>query len=113
MASANGGSHLHRGIDIAVPKGTPVIATADGEVVYAAYSKNGYGRLVRIAHGGGIETWYAHLKSLDVRQGARVKQGQQIGRVGRSGRTTGFHIHYEVHVNGEAVEPRRYLPASL
>jgi murein DD-endopeptidase MepM/ murein hydrolase activator NlpD len=104
---------LHRGIDIAVPKGTPVIATADGEVVYAAYSKNGYGRLVRIAHGGGIETWYAHLKSLDVRQGARVKQGQQIGRVGRSGRTTGFHIHYEVHVNGEAVEPRRYLPASL
>jgi len=111
IASGNQGGHDHRGIDIAAPKGTPVVATADGRVVYAKHSKNGYGRLVRIAHGGGIETWYAHLKSLDVKQGASVNQGQRIGRIGKSGRATGFHLHYEVHVDGEAVEPRRFLPA--
>ena len=110
-ASPNGGAHPHRGVDIAVPKGTPVIATADGRVVYADYNKNGYGRLVRVAHDGGIETWYAHLNSLDVKTGARVKQGQQIGRVGKSGRATGFHVHYEVRVNGNPVDPGRYLAA--
>ena len=111
VASPNGGAHPHRGVDIAVPKGTPVIATADGWVVYADYNQNGYGRLVRVAHDGGIETWYAHLNSLDVKTGARVKQGQQIGRVGKSGRATGFHVHYEVRVNGNPVDPGRYLTA--
>jgi len=111
VASPNGGTHPHRGVDIAVPKGTPVIATADGWVVYADYNKNGYGRLVRVAHGAGIETWYAHLNSLDVKTGTRVKQGQQIGRVGKSGRATGFHVHYEVRVNGNPVDPGRYLTA--
>jgi murein DD-endopeptidase MepM/ murein hydrolase activator NlpD len=80
-------------------------------VVYADYNQNGYGRLVRVAHGAGIETWYAHLNSLDVKTGARVKQGQQIGRVGKSGRATGFHVHYEVRVNGNPVDPGRYLTA--
>ncbi len=110
-ASQNGGFHSHRGIDIAAPKGTPVIATADGRVTCAEYNKGGYGKLVKIAHAGGIETWYAHLNSLDVKEDRRVGQGKRIGRVGKTGRTTGFHVHYEVHVDGAPVDPRRFLPS--
>ena len=110
-ASPSGGFHPHRGIDIAAPKGTPVIATADGRVVCAQYNKGGYGKLVKIAHAGGIETWYAHLNSLDIKQDRRVGQGQRIGRVGKTGRATGFHVHYEVHINGAPVDPRSFLPS--
>lgn len=99
----------HTGIDIAAPKKTPVVATADGSVRFAGRNK-AYGRMVKIAHAGEVETWYAHLKSCKVKAGRKVRQGQLIGRVGKTGRATGPHLHYEVRVHGRSVDPRRYLP---
>ncbi len=110
-STGSGGSHTHSGLDISAPKGTPVLATANGCVSYAKYNKGGYGRLVKIEHPNGIETLYAHLDSFDVKEGKPVRQGQRIGTVGKSGRATGFHLHYEVRVNGKAVDPMPYLPA--
>ena len=101
--------HAHQGIDIPAPKGTPVVATADG-VVVAAEHQSGYGRIVKIAHGGGIETWYAHLRSWLVDAGDSVRCGQCIGACGDSGNATGPHLHYEVHVNDVPVNPLAYLP---
>jgi murein DD-endopeptidase MepM/ murein hydrolase activator NlpD len=104
-----GRPHSHNGIDLAAPKGTPVAAAADGVVIYAGRAAT-YGRIVRIAHSHGIETWYAHLKEIDVDIGDKVPQGRLIGTIGDSGNATGPNLHYEVHVNGEPVDPRRYLP---
>ena len=104
-----GDTRQHNGIDIAVPKGTPVVATAGGVVVHAE-RHGGYGRMVTIDHGGGLMTRYAHLQSIGVRRGERVAQGKRIGRSGQSGRTTGPHLHYEVHRQGTPVDPRPYLP---
>ena len=102
-------AHRHSGVDIAAPKGTPVAATADGVVLFTGRVVN-YGRLVRIAHGRGLETWYAHLKDIGVKSGRRVRRGERIGRLGESGRTTGPHLHYEVRIRGAPVDPARYLP---
>ena len=99
----------HTGMDIAAPKGTPVIATANGVVHFAGRDK-AYGGIVRIAHARSVETWYAHLQSIEVKKGRNVKQGQVIGKVGASGRATGPHLHYGVRVKGAPVDPRRYLP---
>lgn len=101
---------LHAGTDFAAPIGTPIYATADGVVTEASWS-SGYGRLIKIRHDFGIETRYAHLNAMDVRVGQRVSRGDRIGAMGNSGRSTGPHLHYEVRVNGNPVNPMIYIRA--
>lgn len=98
------GDHAHKGIDIAAPTGTPVVASAAGRVTAANYS-NTAGNLVYINHGGGMLTKYFHLQRSIVPVGAQVGQGQTIGYVGSTGNSTGPHLHFELHVNGQAVNP--------
>jgi murein DD-endopeptidase MepM/ murein hydrolase activator NlpD len=106
---------LHAGIDIPMPQGTPIVAAQDGVVlkVIAAKSKGyrGYGNAVLIDHGSGIVTMYAHCQSVSVKAGQRVKQGEVVGLVGNTGRTTTHHIHFEVRKDGKAVDPIPYLAA--
>ena len=106
-----GGRRLHKGVDFAGPVGTPLYATADGIVTHAGWS-SGYGRLVKIQHEFGIETRYAHQSQIRVKVGQRVSRGQRIGDMGASGRVTGPHLHYEVRVGGEAVNPMIYIKAA-
>lgn len=102
---------LHAGTDFAGPIGTPIYATADGVVVHAGW-QSGYGRLIKIQHAFGIETRYAHLSAIRVQKGQRVSRGERIGDMGNSGRSTGPHLHYEVRVNGKAVNPMIYIKAA-
>ena len=102
----------HNGVDLAAPRGTPVYATADGFVEMAQYYSS-YGNYVQIEHGGSIETRYAHLSSYTVRPGDTVRVGDLIGYVGSTGRSTGPHLHYEVRVNGDPVNPIPYMTANL
>ncbi|MGR1580627.1 DUF5930 domain-containing protein [Thalassobius sp. S69A] len=106
-----GGRRLHKGVDFAGPVGTPLHATADGVVVHAGWS-SGYGRLVKIKHAFGIETRYAHMSKIIVKEGQRVSRGQRIGDMGASGRVTGPHLHYEVRVDGSAVNPMIFIKAA-
>lgn len=99
---------LHSGIDIAAPAGTPIVASASGQVVYAG-SMSGYGLIVVIQHAGGIATAYAHNSSVAVSVGQSVGQGQTIAAVGCTGRCFGDHVHFEVRVGGTAVDPMGYL----
>lgn len=105
-----GRSTMHNGLDWAGPRGTPILASADG-VVTQAGRQGGYGNLVIIQHDFGIETYYAHLNSIDVRVGQRVSRGQRIGGMGTTGASTGVHLHYEVRVNGRPVNPITYIRA--
>jgi murein DD-endopeptidase MepM/ murein hydrolase activator NlpD len=107
-----GGSSLeyHKGQDIAAPTGTPVKVTADGVVMIAGWVR-GYGNGIYVDHGNGITTRYGHLSRIDVVVGQTVKQGEQIGLVGSTGRSTGPHLHYEVRINGEPTSPLLYLPS--
>lgn len=98
----------HRGLDIAAPKGTPIKAAAAGTVVTSGYSGT-YGYMIRISHGNGVETVYAHCSQLNVSQGQTVSQGQVIGKVGSTGRSTGPHLHLEVRVNGVLYNPQNYV----
>lgn len=107
----NGGSALHAGLDMAGAQGEPIYAAASGTVAKAGVA-NGYGNLVELSHGKGIETRYGHLSRILVRPGDFVRQGQVIGRMGSTGRSTGTHLHYEVRVDGRAVNPRPFLEAS-
>ena len=100
---------FHFGIDIAGPRGTPILATAEGEVVFASY-RIGFGNTIMIDHGYGFTTVYAHLKNFNVHLGSSVQKGQVIGYMGSTGYSTGVHLHYEVHKKGIAVNPREYLP---
>ncbi|WP_300513032.1 M23 family metallopeptidase [Aliiroseovarius sp.] len=102
---------LHAGSDFAGPVGTPIYATADGVVVHAGWS-SGYGRLIKIQHEFGIETRFAHLSAIRVQKGQRVSRGERIGDMGNSGRSTGPHLHYEVRIDGEAVNPMIYIKAA-
>ena len=103
---------LHAGMDLRAPRGTQIIASAAGRVIFSG-RKNGYGLMVVIDHGGGIETAYAHNQRNIVKLGERVNQGQQVARVGRSGNATGFHVHFELRKLGKAVNPAPYLNAGL
>jgi murein DD-endopeptidase MepM/ murein hydrolase activator NlpD len=103
-----GGRRDHKGIDLAAPTGTPVYATADGVVGRADWFSS-YGLFISIAHGGELETRYAHLSRLNVAPGQSVRKGELIGYVGSTGRSTGPHLHYEVRVGGQAVNPMPYM----
>lgn len=102
---------FHQGLDIANASGTPIMATADGVVQIASW-QGGYGRLVVIDHGRGFKTYYAHNSELLVKRGDRVKRGQQISKMGTSGHSTGYHLHYEVWQNGRVVNPMQYVKGS-
>ena len=103
-----GNARRHSGVDLAGPLGTPIHATADGIVSKAAWF-GGYGRFVEIEHGGAFQTRYGHMSRLNVTENQHVKKGEIIGYMGSSGRSTGSHLHYEVRINGEAVNPIPYM----
>lgn len=105
------GAAMHAGIDLAGPIGTPIYATADGIVSYSGWMR-GYGNLIEIAHGKAVETRYGHLSKTFVKPNMRVKRGQLIGLMGSTGRSTGSHLHYEVRLDGHAVNPVPYLQAT-
>lgn len=107
-APTAGASTYHRGRDYAAPSGTPIYASADGRVVTASYNSV-RGNYVVIDHGNGLQTWYQHASRLYVSAGQKVSRGQNIAAVGTTGVSTGAHLHYEVHVNGTPVDPRKYL----
>jgi murein DD-endopeptidase MepM/ murein hydrolase activator NlpD len=98
----------HNGIDIAASHGTPIFAARDGRVVRAAWA-GGFGRLVVLDHGDGMQTWYAHASRILVRVGQQVRRGQQIAAVGCTGVCTGPHVHFEVRIHGRPVDPLRHL----
>jgi murein DD-endopeptidase MepM/ murein hydrolase activator NlpD len=104
----DGSADYHAGIDIAANKGTPVRATANGTVQAAAYQGN-YGNAVLIDHGFGISTRFGHLSSFAVRPGQHIQRGAIVGYVGSTGRVTGSHLHYEIMLNGRAINPLRFL----
>lgn len=110
----SGEGAMHTGIDITAPLGTPVKATADGLVISASWNY-GYGRCVVIDHGNNYRTLYGHLSRIDVIEGQEVRQGTVLGAVGNTGRSTGYHLHYEVQIGSTPVNPYRFLakPAAL
>ncbi|GAW93173.1 murein hydrolase activator EnvC family protein [Calderihabitans maritimus] len=99
---------FHTGVDIAAPYGSPVVAVEDGIVIYAGWF-GAYGNTVILDHGGGISTMYPHLSSYLVREGQEVRRGQTVGRIGSTGLSTGPHLHFEVRINGDPVNPWPYL----
>jgi murein DD-endopeptidase MepM/ murein hydrolase activator NlpD len=102
---------MHAGVDMPAPLGTPIYATADG-IVGRAGRAGGYGNLIELEHGRGIQTRYGHLSQINVPAGAKVKRGQLIGLMGSTGRSTGSHLHYEVRIDGRAVNPIPFLQSS-
>jgi murein DD-endopeptidase MepM/ murein hydrolase activator NlpD len=102
---------MHEGHDWAGATGTPIHATADGVVVHAG-RQGGYGNLIKIRHEFGFETRYAHLSRIRVKVGQRVSRGERIGDMGNTGRSTGTHLHYEVRVGGNPVNPLKYIKAA-
>jgi murein DD-endopeptidase MepM/ murein hydrolase activator NlpD len=102
---------MHTGVDFRGNVGDPVYATAAGRVVQAGWN-SGYGRMVEIDHGNGLSTRYAHLSVIEVEEGETVRVGQVVGRVGSTGRSTGPHLHYETRVEGEPVDPQKFLRAA-
>jgi murein DD-endopeptidase MepM/ murein hydrolase activator NlpD len=109
------GAHTqHHGIDLPAPLGQPVQAAYDGVITRAEPDAGGYGQLVVVDHGGGVETRYAHLSAIDVRAGQRVHRGETLGAVGSSGRSTGPHLHFELRRGGDPVDPTHSVdPRSL
>jgi murein DD-endopeptidase MepM/ murein hydrolase activator NlpD len=101
---------MHSGLDFPGPLGSPILAAAPGKVVFVG-RRSGYGNVVEVDHGQGILTRYAHLSGFTTRVGTQVAAGQQIAKMGSTGRSTGSHLHFEVRLNGVAVNPRRFLEA--
>jgi murein DD-endopeptidase MepM/ murein hydrolase activator NlpD len=106
-----GGAAMHAGVDMPGPIGTPIYATADGYVSRAGWA-NGYGNLVELEHGKGLETRYGHLSAILVQPGQHVRRGDLIARMGSTGRSTGSHLHYEVRMDGHAINPIPFLQTS-
>jgi murein DD-endopeptidase MepM/ murein hydrolase activator NlpD len=105
-----GAAHMHSGIDISTYRtGDPIVATADGQISYIGYEASGLGNYIIIRHQHGFYTRYAHLLSSRVETGQQVKQGETIGYIGSTGRSTGPHLHYEVHIGSDVVDPYKYL----
>ncbi len=107
-APTRGASRNHKGIDIPGPVGTPIYATADGMIGRAEWV-GGYGKYVEINHGNAVQTRYGHLSAMNVTPGQRVRKGDVLGYMGSTGRSTGSHLHYEVRVAGEAINPMAFL----
>ena len=101
---------MHTGLDFRAEVGDPVLVTANGTVTSAGWS-GGYGKMVEVDHGNGLATRYGHMSEIDVKVGQQVKLGQSLGKVGTTGRSTGPHLHYETRIDGEAVDPQRFLSA--
>ena len=101
-------SSNHTGLDIAANKGTPIKVVADGTVTCAKYS-GAYGNLVKVDHGNGVETWYGHTSKMYVTAGQKVSSGDTIAAVGSTGNSTGPHLHFEIRINGEHVDPQQYI----
>ena len=106
-----GGGAMHAGLDFKGPVGTPILSAAEGRVTFAGYN-GGYGKTVEITHANGLLTRYAHLSGVHVTRGQMVHRGLQIGRMGSTGRSTGSHLHFEVRLNGRAINPRKFLEAN-
>lgn len=107
-----GRAAMHAGIDLAGPIGTPIYATADAVVGRSEYNNGGYGNLVELDHGHGIQTRYGHLSKSMVVAGQKVKRGDMIGLMGSTGRSTGSHLHYEVRIDGKAVNPVPFMQST-
>lgn len=107
-----GGHAMHAGIDLAGPYGTPIYATADGKVERAGWNSGGYGNLIELDHGRGIETRYGHLSKVLISAGQQVKRGQLIAYMGSTGRSTGSHLHYEVRIDGKPVNPIPFMKST-
>ncbi|MDP2084597.1 MAG: DUF5930 domain-containing protein [Gemmobacter sp.] len=105
------GTRMHSGTDFAGSRGTPILVTADGVVTKAGWH-SGYGKMVTVRHAFGIETLYAHMSEIRVKEGQTVSRGDRIGDMGSTGRSTGTHLHYEVHVNDRPVNPMTYIKAA-
>jgi murein DD-endopeptidase MepM/ murein hydrolase activator NlpD len=99
----------HSGLDIAGPQGTPILAADEGEVLKADWNDEGYGGLIIIGHPSGYETWYGHLARLEVEKGEQVKRGEEIGRMGSTGYSTGPHLHLEIREQGQILNPLEFL----
>jgi murein DD-endopeptidase MepM/ murein hydrolase activator NlpD len=106
------GTGFHPGIDLAGAYGTPIYATADGTVTAAGWNSGGYGNMVEIDHGRGIATRYGHMSAVLVHEGDHVTRGEQIGRMGSTGRSTGNHLHYEVRIDGHPVNPMPFMKST-
>ena len=98
----------HTGIDVGAPTGTPIKAAAGGTVIFSGW-KGTLGKLVVVSHGNGVQTYYAHCSSLLVSSGQTVSAGQLIAKIGNTGRSTGPHLHFEIRVNGSAINPQSYI----
>jgi murein DD-endopeptidase MepM/ murein hydrolase activator NlpD len=103
---------MHTGLDFRAAMGDPVRATANGKVISSGWA-GGYGRMVEIDHGNGLSTRYGHLSQINVKVGDLIKIGQVIGEVGSTGRSTGPHLHYETRIDGDAVDPQKFLRAGV
>lgn len=106
-----GAGAMHAGLDFKGPVGTPILAAAHGRVTFAGFH-GGYGKTVEITHANGLLTRYAHLSGVHVTRGQMVHRGLQIGRMGSTGRSTGSHLHFEVRLNGQAINPKKFLEAN-
>jgi murein DD-endopeptidase MepM/ murein hydrolase activator NlpD len=106
-----GAGAMHAGLDFKGPVGTPILAAAEGRVTSVG-TQGGYGNCIEITHANGLVTRYAHLSGFNVRNGQMVDRGVQIGRMGSTGRSTGSHLHFEVRLNGQAINPRKFLEAN-
>ncbi len=100
----------HLGVDLAAPKGTPILASRAGTVIYAGREFRGYGKMVLIESGDGWATLYAHFDKILVSEGQRVRQGEIVGEMGRTGRATGVHLHFEIRKNRGPIDPLPLLP---
>lgn len=106
-----GAGAMHNGLDFKGPIGTPILAAADGRITFAG-SQGGYGNTIEITHANGLVTRYAHLSGFNVKLGQKVARGAHIARMGSTGRSTGSHLHFEVRLNGQAINPRKFLEAN-
>jgi murein DD-endopeptidase MepM/ murein hydrolase activator NlpD len=106
------GAAMHPGIDLAGSYGTPIYATAEGTVLRAGWNNGGYGNMVELDHGRGIVTRYGHMSAVLVHAGDHVTRGEQIGRMGSTGRSTGNHLHYEVRIDGRPVNPIPFMKST-
>lgn len=107
------GSRNHWGLDLAGPRGTPIISSEKGYVIYTGREFRGYGNLVVIEHSPEWATLYSHLDRILVKEGQFVKQGEIIGKMGRTGRASGVHLHFEIRHNRQPVNPQAYLPPGM